>query len=596
MSGSKAPRWDLTPIFSSLDGEDYKKAKLEFEKGIQKYAEHIDNAKSVDFRSWLVAALKFIEDLGSLGETLQSYVYAIYSTATLDQKANTEMGIIEEMNLPLMQCDVRFKNVLALHRTETVSLIKSDAELKRYAFFLEEELFWQEHQMDEKLEELAEDLNRSGGDAWGRLQQTVSSNSSIVWDEKTGERKTMNDLRGLAFDADRSVREKAFKKELEIWKNVEIPMAAALNGVKGFTVSLNRRRGFESALEKSIAQARITQKTLDALITAMKDSQGIFRRYLKAKAKLLGIKSCAFYDLFAPVGKADKTYTWEETEKFIVDRFSTFSKEFGAFAQKAFTENWIDAEVREGKVGGAYCTDLPKAKVPRVLCNFEGSFSSLTTVAHELGHAFHYEVVKNLPYVLTKYPMTLAETASIFAETVVFEDALKNCTSEEKLGLIEIHLQDGCQIIVDILSRFLFESKVFEKREKGEVSANDFSALMEEAQKATYGDGLDPDKLHPYMWAVKGHYYSPSLSFYNFPYAFGQLFGLGLYARYKKEGADFAKVYRDLLSETGSASAVDVCKKAGFDIETVAFWKQGLSVFENQMIEFERLVDELIKK
>lgn len=596
MSGSKAPRWDLTPIFSGLDGEDYKKAKLEFEKGIQKYAEHINNAKTVDFRTWLVASLKFIEDLGSLGETLQSYVYAIYSTATLDQKANTEMGIIEEMNLPLMQCDVRFKNVLALHRTETESLIKSDAEFKRFAFFLEEELFWQEHQMDEKLEELAEDLNRSGGDAWGRLQQTVSSNSSIVWDDKTGERKTMNDLRGLAFDADRSIREKAFKKELEIWKNVEIPMAAALNGVKGFTVSLNRRRGFESALEKSIAQARITQKTLDALITAMKDSQAIFRRYLKAKAKLLGIKSCAFYDLFAPVGNADKTYTWEETEKFIVERFSTFSKEFGAFAQKAFTENWIDAEVREGKVGGAYCTDLPCAKVPRVLCNFEGSFSSLTTVAHELGHAFHYEVVKNLPYVLTKYPMTLAETASIFAETVVFEDALKNCTPEEKLGLIEIHLQDGCQIIVDILSRFLFESNVFEKREKGELSANDFSKLMEEAQKATYGDGLDPDNLHPYMWAVKGHYYSPSLSFYNFPYAFGQLFGLGLYARYKKEGTDFAKVYRDLLSETGSASAVDVCKKAGFDIETVAFWKQGLSVFENQMIEFERLVDELEKK
>ncbi|HPE37197.1 MAG TPA: M3 family oligoendopeptidase, partial [Spirochaetales bacterium] len=385
---------------------------------------------------------------------------------------------------------------------------------------------------------------------------------------------------------------KAYRLELDAWKGVETPLAASLNGVKGWSISLDKRRAWDGALDKAAAQARISRATLDSLILAIEESLPVWRRYLKAKARLLKLPSCAFYDLFAPVGASDRTFTWDETKAFVVEKFTAFSKDMGDFAAMAFKQSWIDAEPREGKVGGAYCIDFPRARMARVLCNFEGSFSSLTTVAHELGHAYHAWTLKDQPYALTQYPMTLAETASIFAETIVFEDAFSKATGDERLGLLESRLQDGCQVLVDILSRFYFERAVFERRTKGELSPDEFSQLMLDAQKRTYGDGLDPDALHQYMWAVKSHYYRPELAFYNFPYAFGQLFGLGLYARYRSEGPAFAEAYRTLLVQTGRANAVDVCRSAGFNIETPDFWRSGVKVFADQVAEFERLVEQ----
>ncbi|MCX7023841.1 MAG: M3 family oligoendopeptidase [Spirochaetes bacterium] len=591
MPGSSTlPRWDLSPVFAGFDDPAYLEAKADCTRLADGTLALIGRpADGAGFGPWLHGLLDLSERLHSVGQTLGAYTYARYSVDTRDRTAMTELNVVEELLLSLQKVEVAFRNALASRSDEVERLITADPAIGAFAFNLREEMLWAKKQMSPELEDLAADLQRSGGDAWGRLQEMISSTTSAIWDEKTGERKTVIQLRNMAFDPDRSVREKAFRKELEAWKAVEVPVAAALNGVKGWTVTLNGRRGWEGALEKSVEQARITRATLDALIGAMEEAQPLFRRYLAAKARVLGIKACAFYDLFAPAGSSTKTYTFEEVSSFIVEKFGTFSAEMGAFAGKAFRENWIDAEPREGKVGGAYCIDFPLAGTARVLCNFEGSFSSLTTVAHELGHAYHHEVIKDLPILQTSYPMTLAETASIFAETVVFEDALASCTPQEKLGLLELHLQDGCQIIVDILSRFHFEREVFARRPKGELGPGEFCSLMVDAQKATYGEGLDPGALHPYMWAVKGHYYSAGLSFYNFPYAFGQLFGLGLYAASRKEGPGFAETYREILRETGRTGAVELCARVGFDIETIDFWRDGISVFARHLEEFEAL-------
>ncbi|PKL26374.1 MAG: peptidase M3 [Spirochaetae bacterium HGW-Spirochaetae-3] len=586
------PRWDLNPIYPGFKTEEYAAAKAEFGRLCAEYEAHCAAAPVAGaFRAWLIEAIRLADAAGSLGETLGAYAYVSYSVDTRDKTAMAELNAVEELSLALKRAEVAFKNVLAANRAEAGALAESDPELSRYRFYIEEELLWQSRQMSPELEDLASDLSRSGGDAWGRLQETVSSTTGAIWDEASGERKTVVQLRALAFDSDRDVRRKAFEKELACWKGVETPMAAALNGVKGFTVTLNRRRGWEGALDKSIAQSRISRATLDALLAAMEEALPMWRRYLKAKARLIGVPSCAFFDLFAPVGGVGRSYSWAEARDIVVSKFSAFSPAMGAFASSAFGDGWIDAEPREGKVGGAYCIDFPRARVARVMCNFDGSFSSLSTVAHELGHAYHQHVLKDEPYALTHYPMTLAETASIFAETVVFEDALGTASGDERLGLLENHLQDGCQILVDILSRFYFERAVFERRGEGELSAQEFSELMLDAQRRTYGDGLDPELLHPYMWAVKGHYYSPALSFYNFPYAFGQLFGLGLYERYREEGPRFAETYRGILLETGRADAVRVCADAGFDIETPGFWRSGVASFSRQADEFERLVD-----
>jgi oligoendopeptidase F len=598
-SERRPPRWDLSPIYPGFDSDSWQNDKARMAVLASELLGHLEGIPDRKpgpegdsaFEFWLVRAVALLGDLEALDENLSSYAYSTYSTDTRNERALKELNACEELGLPARRASVAFRNAIASRADEVVRLASTSSKLVGFGFFLTEELFWQSKQMGPELEDLAADLGRSGGDAWMRLQEAVSSTTSAVWDAATGERRTVIQLRNLAYDPDRSVRRKAFDLELEAWKSVEVPLAAALNGVKGFMITLNKRRGWETALDKSLAQSRITRKTLDALIGAMTESLPVFRSYLNAKAKLLGIPKCAFYDLFAPVGEKGPAFSFEEASRIVVENYAGFSPDMGAFAKKAIAASWVDAEPREGKVGGAYCIDFPLAGESRVLLNYEGSFASIKTLAHELGHAWHHEAVKDLPKLLTNYPMTLAETASIFGETIVFEGLLPGLPESARLGALESHLKDPTQVIVDILSRFIFEREVCERRERGELSPAELCELMVKAQRETYGDGLDENCPHPYMWAVKSHYYSPDLAYYNFPYAFGQLFALGLYARWKDEGPRFAETYRTILRETGRKSAVDVTKSAGFDIETKVFWKSGLDVIAGQIGDFKRLAE-----
>jgi pepF/M3 family oligoendopeptidase len=603
-SSSALPRWNLASIYTSFDAPELQRDRERLTELCRVLLDELSQPlpeTAGPAAARLQRLLALLEEAGDLAENEAAYAYAVYSTDTRDARALAAINAAEERSLPLEKASVLFRSRLA-ERAALLPELAADADLAPYAFFLDEQLELASKQMSGDMEDLAADLARSGADAWGRLQEALSSTASGPWPrDGEGRRRTTVALRALAFDPDRAVRAEAYRSELEAWKSVEIPMAAALNGIKGSYLTVNRRRGWKDPLEKSSRQARISRETLDGLIAALEESLPVFRRYLRAKARLLGIGSCAFYDLFAPVGESGRQWSYPEARSFIEDRFASFDPAMGAFARHAFGSSWIDAEPREGKVGGAYCTDFPVKGDSRILCNYDGSFSSLLTLAHELGHAWHHEQLKDLPRSLSAYPMTLAETASIFSETVVFESALaesrgRNCPGE-LLGLLEGNLQDSCQVVVDILSRFYFERAVFDRRSENELTPADFCALMVEAQKATYGDGLDETQLHPYMWAVKGHYYSGELAFYNFPYAFGLLFGLGLYARYEKEAAVgsgvktgmFAEDYRTLLRATGSASAAEIGRKAGFDIEKIDFWRSGISVVAARVEEFERL-------
>lgn len=611
LNANKAPRWNLNSIFPSFDSSDYANAKktlASLAKDLPLHAEKgLDSATwtKEQVLSWLLTALELENKADLYVRTLSSYCYAQYSTNTADSRALNELNSIDELSLPFASASVVFLNTLALHEKTVYSLLDESTELSQYRFYIEDSLFWQKKQMSANEEALAADLARSGSDAWGRLQEQLTSTADCLWDAATGERKTLVELRALAYNPDRSIREKAYHKEQEICKNLSISVAASINGVKGTSISLNKRRGWlgtqgdfplSPALEKSVAQGRLSPKALKALIISMEESLPYWRSYLKTKAKLLGQDSCAFYDLFAPVGQDFKQYTWQEVEAIVTRCFESFSPRLGAFARRAFSSGWIDGESRSGKISGAYCTDMPLVKETRVLANFDGAFNTVTTIAHELGHAFHSDCVMDLPAILQNYPMTLAETASIFAETIVFNEVLASSNEKEKLALIEVHLQDGCQILVDILSRFYFERSVFAERIQGELSAQDLCAKMLEAQKASYGDGLNPELLHPYMWLVKTHYYSSDLAFYNFPYAFGQLFGMALYARYQKEGPSFAKTYESLLRETGRMDAVTLTAQAGFDIEDPAFWQGGIDLFIAEIAQFEKLVEQYLSK
>lgn len=586
------PHWNMQQIWKSFSDSEYKNSIEKLQQLIKQISYHVKNPIK-DFNQFLKIYLSMDNELGSLSESLYAYSYSIYATDTTNTDSLNNMALLEELQVSIADYQLVFRQILKENQTKLSSFFHSFPEYKKYEFILEEEINYFNHQMERKEESIANDLQRFGGDAWSKLHEQIISN---LVDKETG--KTFNQLRNDAYSPDRNIRKESYYKEIALLEQNQIAISSALNNIKGATISLNKKRnwgdGFEGAINRSLFSSRLSRKSLDALISAIEDSIPMWQEYLFEKAKALNLKDekgnsekCSFYDIFAPLitesSDKEKDWTYQEAKEFIINKFSEFSSHMGDFVKTAFEENWVDAEIRKGKVGGAFCIDFPLQKVSRVLTNFSGTTSDILTLAHELGHAYHHFCIKDLDYNLCSYPMTLAETASIFAETMVTNSMLKTANLSEKINLLEMHLSDSCQTLLDILSRFYFEKSVFEERENKELVAEDFCRLMNDAQNKTYGNSLTETK-HPYLWAVKTHYYSPSLDFYNFPYAFGQLFALGLYSQYKESPKEFPSQYQELLKNTGSMTCEEVCKLAGFDITTKDFWLSGIKELK---LEFE---------
>ena len=554
----KLPRWSLEGIYPSPDS-------IEFERDIESVYELSNEIeeKSKDSKTPLLDLLELDDKATAICTNLYAYSSALLSTDSSNESYMKAVSKTEDASSSLSSA----KSVMVYYVAKRSDEF-SCAGLEMYKLKLDEIKVQAEHQMSIDEEKLASEFLKVSSSAWDRLQSAITSTIA------NGD-KTLIELRGLATNKSREIREDAFYREISILKEHEVALAYALNGVKGTTLLLEKRRGWKDPIDRSLFSSRITRKALDALIGALEDSRAMFAGYLRTKAKLLGLEKMDFFDLFAPVGKSPKSYTFEEAKALVYDSYNSFSKEAGLFIKNAFDNNWIDAEPRKGKVGGAYDTAFPLKKESRILCNFDSSYDSVSTLAHELGHAFHDSRVKDMPISQSEYPMTLAETASIFGENLLFQHVLSLSTKDEQLPIIESYVQSACQVCIDILSRFYFERELFEERKNGELSANRLCGIMLEAEEKAYGDAIGVK--HPYMWAVKGHYYSESFSFYNYPYAFGQLFALGLFAL-KDTVSDFPEHYNQILRLTGKMSANDVASSIGIDIEDKAFWNKGLGV------------------
>ncbi|MBO4319536.1 MAG: M3 family oligoendopeptidase [Treponema sp.] len=605
---NKIPRWDVSSIYPGIDSAEYKQALKDYESAMDDVSTLLDTADSLtktanesfDFSTWLAKYLECRNKVFHLAKTLHAFAYILYSTDTTNTAYMNNITAVEKMGLKAQQHDLRFSRLLLAHQTSLPDFYRRFPEYNEYKYLLEQTIEETRHQMSAAEENLASDLNLTGGAAWGMLHEQIISN--LADEDGT----TFNELRNMAYDPDPLVRKKAWRKEKELLAQNRISFAASLNNLKGQTVTLNRRRNFANALDRSLNANRMSRKTLDALIGALEDSLPMWRKYFNAKARILRKYSqtdsltsgtdknpgLAFYDLFAPLPAAsennsaesilEKKWSFEEARDYVLAEYKSFSEDMYQFAKNAFDNKWIDAEVRPGKVGGAYDEDFPKGHQSRILSNFTGAFSDIITLAHELGHAYHFSCMKGKPPLFYDYPMTLAESASTFAETITKQDMIATCTGNDRLCILELDLQDATQIFVDILCRYYFENAVFQEREKSELNADDFCRLMLDAQEKTYGSGLNHER-HEYMWAVKSHYYSPDLDFYNFPYAFGQLFSAALYMRFKKEGPSFADTYKEILSLTGNLSCEELCAKAGFDITTKEFWKDALKLYESEV-------------
>lgn len=590
------PRWDVSDVHESLsarsfldelelvDAETVRLTALFDEEGIGRVEPRPASPEDAAVTGRVIEAMN--ATLRRLA-VLNSYVMATVSTDSYDDAAQglaSQLSVIAARTAPL---NARLAGWVASLGAE--ALVEQDAVAADHAGPLRRMARRAEHQMPDDHEALASELSTSGSGAWARLHADVTSQLSadVHRPDGTVARLPMAAVRGLATDPDPALRRAGYDAELAAWPSVALVCAAAMNGVKGEANTLNRRRGWPTPLNASLFANNVSRPTFDAMRAAVQHSLPDFRRWLRAKAALHGHDSgLPWWDLFAPLPFGTGEVSWDAGLAVVRDAFEAYGGRLSGLVDRAVDERWIDAEPRDGKRGGAFCASFVDDR-SLVFLNWNGSLDSTQTTAHELGHAYHNTQLAGRTPLQRSLPMALAETASIFCETLVVDAGLRTATGDQRLALLDVDLVGTTQVVVDIESRILFETEVFARRQRRTLAAAELNELMVQAQADAYGDGLDQSTAHPYMWAVKPHYYGSH--FYNWPYTYGLLFGLGLFAVYQRDPERFRASYDDVLSRAGMATAEELGTSFGLDVTDEAFWTASLDVVRARIGEYEQL-------
>lgn len=575
--------WSLDILYKGLEDTKFKEDRAKLEKLTDTVKEFSESLRSGQEEETLLKAIEYMEQYQVLGNRLGFYLMLRQSVNTSDGQVVNELNSIEKL------FSESSKPMAVLHKW-IAGIGKLDAymekypKLKAYQYLINEMKREASHLLGDDVEEVIAKLNISAGSAWGSMHSFLTSTLEV---EYRDEIITLPQVRNLAHSEDAAVRKDAYEAELKAYEKIKDPISYSLNNIKTQVNTICDLRGYGSPLDMTLQQSRMKKETLEAMLSAIREYLPVFHKYLRHKAKLLGhANGLPWYDMFAPLGESSTKFTTEDAKAYLLKHFRGFAGDLADMVETAFDEEWIDFYPRKGKVGGAFCENMPFVKQSRILTNFTGALNDVVTLAHELGHAYHgLNIEEHLP-LNTDYSMPVAETASTFNEALIMEAAIKETSGKERMALIESQLQDVTQIICDIYSRYLFESEVFDKCRNSFLFADELKEMMLSAQKAAYGDGLDTEVLHPYMWVLKGHYYSESLSFYNFPYAFGGLFARGLYEKYKAEGEQFVEKYRALLKATTVMSVEDAAREAEINLEDPNFWRTSLHSIEKLVEEF----------
>lgn len=573
--------WNLDVIYKGLDDPQYEADMKAVEELIDAFGTAVKEADKAE--DCVEKILIMEEELVLKSSRLGLYL-------SLRQSVDAEDGAVMAQDSRLMKMLSKASPYTAaadkiFARIEDVDALAEKSEVvKEYAFLLKQAKENAKYLLSDDVEEMISAMDMTGGSAWDQLQSFLTSTVKVEYD---GKELTLSEVRNLAYSADENVRKAAYEAELACYEKIQDSVAFSLNNIKNQVTFLCHKRGYESPLDMTLKQSRMTRETLDAMLTAIEEYLPVFRKYLRKKGELLGHKNgLPFYELFAPLGKMEKKYTVEEAKEYLLQCFETFTPEMSGMMKEAFDNEWIDFYPRKGKRGGAFCAGVAGMKQSRILTNYDGNFGAISTLAHELGHAFHNRQTEENRALNQDYSMPVAETASTFNETHLGHYALASATPEEKLSLLENDLMEKTQCIVDIYSRYLFESAVFEQSQSKFLMAEDLKELMLDAQRKAYGDGLDENYMHPYMWVCKGHYYSSGLSFYNFPYAFGNLFAVGLYNMFLEEGESFVPKYKAMLKATPTCTIEEAGAMVGIDLTDKKFWESSLALIAKDIEAF----------
>lgn len=586
--------WSLDRLYRGFDDPKFLADERALDETVAAFAAFADtlgdgSVSASDAAAKLHRGVELLLALSRLGDDLTNYPSLRTSVNTSDAEATAVLGRLARKLSAVSAPQTKFISFVSSVK-DLDALTAADPLLSEHEFVLREMAERKKYTLSPEVENVISLYEISGSSAWSDLQGYLTSTVPVEYD---GGVTTLSDIRNKAYAPDAAVRRSAYEAEIRAYDRIKDGIAFSLNSIKLEVLNRCRLRGYESPLDEALKDSKMKRETLDALTGAMEEYLPKFHAYLRAKAKLLGHPGgLPWYDLFAPLEGSSRKFSPEETRDYLVSLFSGFDREEAAMIARAFDEEWIDFYPHEGKVGGAFCSPVHSLGESRVLTNFDGTLSDVVTLAHELGHAFHNHCLRENSPLNINVSMPVAETASTFNEVVAMNAAIadeKDRTARR--ALIESQLSDATQIICDIYSRYLFETSVFECRDEGFLFADRLCELMLEAQKKAYGDGLDPDCLHPYMWACKSHYYIGGLSFYNFPYAFGGLFARGLYAKYLRDGESFVPLYKKLLRATGTATVEDAALVAGIDLTDREFWRASLRILADEIDEFIALCD-----
>lgn len=589
------PTWDITDAYESFDGRAFTDDMELFGADVTRLSAVFDRLDIRAGESHEVSAadgaaadevISQLNEVLDRGRRLEAYTYAVLTTDSLNTTAQAVYSKLSTTNAGLRTLMARLADWSARLGADELAAVSPEAAehigpLRRLAERAE-------HQMSEAQEALYAELAVTGSSAWQRLHSDLTSQLTAEVHLPSGTVELpIAEIRGLATHADPATRKAAYEAEMRAWPTVALPAAAALNAIKGEAGTVNRHRRWQSPIDASLFANSVTRPTFEAMQAAIDAAIPELRRWMLSKARLHGHHGALpWWDLVAPLPSAPPTISWNEGMGIVRTAFGAYGGSLGGLVDRALDERWIDAGPRRGKVGGAYCMSFIDDR-SLVLMNWSGSIDSAQTAAHELGHAYHNTQLAGRTKLQQMLPMALAETASIFCETLVVEQGLQTLSGPDRLALLDVDLQGALQLIVDIRSRFLFESEVYARRARATLSVDELNGLMLDAQRATYGDGLDQSTAHPYMWVVKPHYYGSA--FYNWPYAFGFLFGLGLYARYGTAAEEFRAGYDDALSRCGMDQAEELAAGFGIDITDQAFWTASLDVVRDRIRQYNEL-------
>ena len=587
--------WSLKELYPSFTSKEFLSDLDKIDKDINDlkiFAEELNN--SVDNSKSLEAVVNKMESIYLLISKTASFASLTISADSRNVEGRKYLDVVNAKNSLLAEPFTKiYKWIASIENIDEV--IDSSKLLKEHEFIIKEIVEKNKYMLSDKEEAIIAKMRTTGSDAWSNYKDYLISNHKVdINIDGKEESLPLTVVLNMAYSKDPEVRKKAYEAEIKSYEKIEEGVAAALNGIKGEVITTSELKGYKSPLHMTLEESRMDEDILNAMLTAIKESLPTFRKYLRRKAEILGYKNgLPFYDLYAPVIEKEIKFTFEEGKAFVEKNFRGFSDNLANFVVKAFNNNWLDVYPKEGKVGGAFCASIKDIGESRILLNYGDSFSDVVTMAHELGHGFHGECLNKETMLNSEYPMTLAETASNFCEIIIKKSAVKNAPKEEAFAILEAEISDCNQVIVDIYSRFLFESEVFEKRKESSLSVEEINDAMLRAQKEAYGDGLDSNYLHKYMWTWKPHYYYATANFYNFPYAFGNLFAKGLYVEYLKRGDSFCKEYEELLAVTGKNMVADVTKIMNIDVHDVNFWRSSLKLIEEDIEKFIELSYEI---